>query len=60
MYTPILKNCVNGCHGNHALFHSAIKFIFEDEFVWVSVVPINDLAPMKNFLGVHKISPEST
>ena len=27
----MLKNRVNGCHGNHAFFHSAIKFIFEDK-----------------------------
>ena len=60
MCTPILKNFVNGCHGNHASFHSAIEFIFEDEFVCVSVVPINDLAPMKNFLGMLKISSQGT
>ena len=27
----MLKNRVNGCHGNHAFFHSAIEFIFEDK-----------------------------
>ena len=27
----MLKNHVNGCHGNHAFFHSAIEFIFEDK-----------------------------
>ena len=32
MTTPMLKNRVNGCHGNHAFFHSAIEFIFEDNF----------------------------
>ena len=26
----MLKNRVNGCHVNHAFFHSAIEFIFED------------------------------
>ena len=31
MTTPMLKNRVNGCHGNHAFFHSAIEFIFEDK-----------------------------
>ena len=31
MTTPMLKNHVNGCHGNHAFFHSAIEFIFEDK-----------------------------
>ena len=29
MYTPMLKNHVNGWHGNHAFFHSANQFIFE-------------------------------
>ena len=28
---PMLKNRFNGCHGNHAFFHSAIEFIFEDK-----------------------------
>ena len=27
----MLKNRVNGCHGNHAFFHSAIEFISEDK-----------------------------
>ena len=27
----MLKNRVNDCHGNHAFFHSAIEFIFEDK-----------------------------
>ena len=31
MTTPMLKNRVNGCHGNHAFFHCAIEFIFEDK-----------------------------
>ena len=32
MYSPMLKNHVNGCHGKHAFFfHSATKFIFEDK-----------------------------
>ena len=31
MCTPMLKNRFNGCHGNHAFFHSAIEFIFEDK-----------------------------
>ena len=31
MYTPMLKNRFNGCHGNHGFFHSAIEFIFEDK-----------------------------
>ena len=53
MSTPILKNHVNGCHGNRAFFHSAFEFIFEDKsfFFCISGVPVNDLAPMKNCLG---------
>ena len=31
MYTPVLNNYVNDYHGNHELFHSANKFIFEDK-----------------------------
>ena len=31
MTAPMLKNRVNGCHGNHAFFHSAIELIFEDK-----------------------------
>ena len=31
MYTPMLKNHVNGCHGNHAFFHSAKEFTFGDK-----------------------------
>ena len=31
MYIPMLKNRVNGCHGNHTFFHSAIEFIFKDK-----------------------------
>ena len=27
----MLMNRVNGCHGNHTFFHSAIEFIFEDK-----------------------------
>ena len=26
--TPLVKNHVNSCHGNHAFFHSKIEFIF--------------------------------
>ena len=31
VYTPMLKNQVNSCHENYAFFHSANKFIFEEE-----------------------------
>ena len=49
MYTSMLKNHVNSCHGNHAVFHSANKLFFEDNFFFISGVLMNDLAPMKNY-----------
>ena len=51
MYTPMLKNHVNGCHGNHAFFHSANGFIFEDKILCISGVPMNDLTPINDVLG---------
>ena len=30
--TPLVKNQVNSCHGNHAFFHSAIEFICAGNF----------------------------
>ena len=45
LYTPILKNHVNGCHGNLAFFHSAFEFIFGDIFVCISGVSVNDWHP---------------
>ena len=51
MYTRMLKNHVNGCHRNHAFFHGVIEFIVEDKSLCISVVPINDLAPMENCPG---------
>ena len=58
MYTPMLKNLVNGCHGNHAFYHSAIEFFFEDKILCISGVPGNDLAPMKKMpLGCIKLAP---
>ena len=30
----MFKNRVNGCHGNHAFFHSAIEFILVDKLSW--------------------------
>ena len=49
---PMLKNHVNGCHGNHAFFHRAKEFIFDDKnslHFWG--VPMNDLAPLKDCPG---------
>ena len=51
MYTPMLKNHVNGCHGNHAFFRSANGFIFEDKILFISGVPMNDLAHINDVLG---------
>ena len=55
MYTPIRKNHVNDCHGNHEFFfHSANKFIFEDKYFFsIFGIPVNELAPMKNCVGVQ-------
>ena len=50
----MLKNHVNGCHGNHAIFQNVIESIVEKKIISISVVPINDLAPMKNCLGVQR------
>ena len=49
MYTPILKNRTDGCHGNHAWFQSAIEFIFDDDFLYFC-------GPNKLF-GTHKKCP---
>ena len=54
MPTTMFKNHIDGCHGDHAFFHSAKEFIFEDNFFFcISGVPMNDLAPMKNCPGVQ-------
>ena len=46
----MLKNRVNGCHGNHAFFHSAIEFIFEDKN------SLHFWGPNERF-GTHKNCP---
>ena len=56
MYTSMLKNHFNGCHGNHAIFQNVIESIIEKNILSISVVPINDLAPMKNYFGCKGIS----
>ena len=54
----MLKNHVNRWHGNHAFFHSAIEFVFEDKIIYISGVPRNYLGTMKNFLeGCIKLAP---
>ena len=55
MYTTMLKNHVNGCHGNHAFFHSVIESIVEKKILSISVVPVNDLAAMKKCLWAAKV-----
>ena len=57
----MVKNRVNGCHGNCAFFHSAIEFIFGNKKnLCISWVPINDLAPMKNCLEGCKVGQISS
>ena len=61
MYTPILKNHVNDCHGNRALFRVQMSLSLETEgFFCISDVPISDLAPMNNCLGGCKVGQISS
>ena len=32
MYTPTCKNCIKGCHGNHAFSHCPGEFMFWNIF----------------------------
>ena len=50
-YIPILESHIIGCHGNHAFSHSKNNFIFEDNFIRMCGVPMNNLAPMRNCPG---------
>ena len=56
MYMPMLKNRVNGCYGNHAFFHSANIYLYEQN---ISGVPMNNFAPIKIILG-HKVGQISS
>ena len=47
----MLKNRVNGCHGNHAFSTVQLSLSLRTKFVCISGVPRNDLAPMKNCPG---------
>ena len=47
MYTPMLKNHINGCHGNHAFFIVQTNFSLITKNICNFGVPMNDLAPMK-------------
>ena len=62
MYTPILKNHINDCHGNRAIFRVQMSLSLGTEvfFFCISDVPINDLAPMKNCLGGCKVGQISS
>ena len=60
MYIPLLKNRVNGCHGNHAFFIVQFRlslifffFFFFFFFFCISGVPMNALTSMKNCPGVQ-------
>ena len=48
---PTLKNHVNGCHENHAFLSANELSLMTKIFFFISGVPMNDLAPMKNVLG---------
>ena len=47
----MLKNRVNGCHGNHAFFIVQLSLSLRTKLLCISGVPMNDLAPMKNCPG---------
>ena len=51
MPTPMLKNHVDGCHGNHAFFIVQKSLSLRTKLFCISWVPINDLAPMKTCPG---------
>ena len=48
----MLKNHVNSCHGNHAFFILQKSLSLKTNIICISGVPMNDLAPIKNFPGV--------
>ena len=49
MYAPTRKNCIKGCHGNHAISHCPNVFIFQKHCLLIHGVPRNNLAPIQNF-----------
>ena len=55
MYTPMLKNRVNGCHGNHVFFIVQLSLSLRTKILCISGVLINDLTPMKNCPGGCKV-----
>ena len=48
----MLKNHMNGYHGNHAFFLVQLSLSLRTN-ICISGVPINDLTPMKNCPGVQ-------
>ena len=60
MTTPMLKNRVNGCHGNHAFFIVQLSLSLRTKILCISGVPMNDLAPMKNCPGGCKVGQISS
>ena len=54
MTTPMFKNHIDGCHGDHAFFFIVQKSLsLKTKILCISGVPMNDLAPMKNCPGVQ-------
>ena len=53
MYTPVLNNYVNDCHGNHEFFIVQKSLSLRTKILCISGVPTNDFAPMKNCPGVQ-------
>ena len=51
MPTPMLKNHVEGCHGNNAFFMVQKSLSLRTKIPCITGVPMNDLAPMKNCHG---------
>ena len=51
MYTPMFENHVNGCHGNHAFFIEQKSLSLTTKMSFISGIPMNDLAPLKDSRG---------
>ena len=62
-YNPILKTCIMGYNGNHAISHNQNGFSFEEHtFVCVYVAKVNHLASIRNapMFSVGLINPWAT
>ena len=60
MYTPMLKNNVDGCHGTMHFFMVQKSLSLRTKILCISGVPMNDLAPMKNCPGGCKVGQISS